>query len=514
MKSTVENLSPTRVRLAVEVPFDELKPSLDAAYKKIGAQIRVPGLPSGQGAGPDHRPAGRPRRGAARRPSTRRCRGCTPRPSASTSCSRSASPRSRSPSSTTASRSASPPRSTSAPRSRCPSSTASRSPSTTSRSPTTTSTSSSTRCASGSARSRASSARCRPATSSRSTSSRPSTARRSRAARPRACPTRSAPATWSTASTTRITGKSAGDTGDLHRHAAQGEHAGDRGRDHGDRQLGQGEGAARARRRVRPAGQRVRHRRRAARRPAHRLGRVKALEQGAQARDKVLEQLVETVEFPLPESAVQAEVDYREHDVVHSARPRRRRCSSATSRPQGKTREEFTAELRESAEKSVRAQFILDAIADATEVQVGDAELTEYLVRQAAALQHGRRRSSPTRSCRPATCRRWSPTSGATRRWPTCSRAAAITDASGNPVDLSALAAAADARSPRPTRDGCRRPTTPSDADDADRRVDDAEPTGPSRPERTAARCRAASAPSGFVRVDVTPPHVKEGRPT
>ena len=34
MKSTVEQLSPTRVRLNVEVPFEELKPSLDAAYKK------------------------------------------------------------------------------------------------------------------------------------------------------------------------------------------------------------------------------------------------------------------------------------------------------------------------------------------------------------------------------------------------------------------------------------------------------------------------------------------------
>ena len=48
MKSTAENLSPTRVRLSVEVPFEEVKPSLDAAYKKIGAQIRVPGFRPGK----------------------------------------------------------------------------------------------------------------------------------------------------------------------------------------------------------------------------------------------------------------------------------------------------------------------------------------------------------------------------------------------------------------------------------------------------------------------------------
>jgi trigger factor len=48
VKSTVETLSPTRVRLAVEVPFDELKPSLDKAYKAIARQVRVPGFRPGK----------------------------------------------------------------------------------------------------------------------------------------------------------------------------------------------------------------------------------------------------------------------------------------------------------------------------------------------------------------------------------------------------------------------------------------------------------------------------------
>ena len=39
MKSDVETLSPTRVKLTVEVPFDELKPSLDAAYSRIAKQV-------------------------------------------------------------------------------------------------------------------------------------------------------------------------------------------------------------------------------------------------------------------------------------------------------------------------------------------------------------------------------------------------------------------------------------------------------------------------------------------
>ena len=48
MKSTVETLSPTRAKLTVEVPFEELKPSLDNAYKKIASQINVPGFRRGK----------------------------------------------------------------------------------------------------------------------------------------------------------------------------------------------------------------------------------------------------------------------------------------------------------------------------------------------------------------------------------------------------------------------------------------------------------------------------------
>ncbi|KAB7743296.1 trigger factor [Nostocoides sp. F2B08] len=48
MKSDAEKLSPTRVKMTVEVPYDELKPSIDAAYKTIGSQIQVPGFRRGK----------------------------------------------------------------------------------------------------------------------------------------------------------------------------------------------------------------------------------------------------------------------------------------------------------------------------------------------------------------------------------------------------------------------------------------------------------------------------------
>ncbi len=48
MKSTVETLGPTRVKLAIEVPFAELEPSLRKAYREIGAQVTIPGFRKGK----------------------------------------------------------------------------------------------------------------------------------------------------------------------------------------------------------------------------------------------------------------------------------------------------------------------------------------------------------------------------------------------------------------------------------------------------------------------------------
>jgi trigger factor len=169
-----------------------------------------------------------------------------------------------------------------------------------------------------------------------------------------------------------------------------------------------------------------------------RLGRAKALEQGAQARDKVLEQLVTSIEFPVPESAVKAEVDFREHEIVHSLNHDDALFERYLSL-QGKSREEFETELRESAERSVRAQFVLDTIADSLDVQIGDGELTEYLVRQAARYEMAPQEfanqvvQGGNLPALVADVRR-------NKALATVLEQAVITDASGNRVDLSALA--------------------------------------------------------------------------
>jgi trigger factor len=48
VKTDVEELSPTRVKLTIEVPFEELKSSLDKAYREVARQVRVPGFRPGR----------------------------------------------------------------------------------------------------------------------------------------------------------------------------------------------------------------------------------------------------------------------------------------------------------------------------------------------------------------------------------------------------------------------------------------------------------------------------------
>ncbi|GAA4866039.1 trigger factor [Saccharopolyspora rosea] len=113
-----------------------------------------------------------------------------------------------------------------------------------------------------------------------------------------------------------------------------------------------------------------------------RLGRVKRMQQGMQARDKILDALLETTEVPLPEKVVESEIEVRKHDAVHPFEHDEARFEEWLEQ-QGKTREEFDTETREEAEKAVKTQLVLDTIADAEQVTVSDNELTERIIYQA-----------------------------------------------------------------------------------------------------------------------------------
>ncbi|WP_378738544.1 trigger factor [Nocardia brasiliensis] len=113
----------------------------------------------------------------------------------------------------------------------------------------------------------------------------------------------------------------------------------------------------------------------------NRVERNKKVQQAGEIRDKVLETLLEQVEVPLPEAVVQAEIDAVTHDAVHGFDHDEAKLAEALE-AQGSSREEFDKDAKESAEKSVKTQLLLDAIAEADNTQVGQDELTERILFQ------------------------------------------------------------------------------------------------------------------------------------
>jgi trigger factor len=94
-----------------------------------------------------------------------------------------------------------------------------------------------------------------------------------------------------------------------------------------------------------------------------RLERVKKMEQGAQARDRLVEKLLADNEIPVPDNLVELEVnDHLEGEG---------RMEDA----------EHRAEVEGQVRSSLKSDFLLDAIVQAEDVQITEIELTEYLVR-------------------------------------------------------------------------------------------------------------------------------------
>jgi trigger factor len=113
-----------------------------------------------------------------------------------------------------------------------------------------------------------------------------------------------------------------------------------------------------------------------------RLGNGKRLEQAAAARDAVLEALLEKVEVPLPESIVADELNARRQNVEQQLAMAGITMDKYLE-DEGQTIEEFEADLERRVRDAVAAQFILDEIAQKEELGVDQNELSEHLVRRA-----------------------------------------------------------------------------------------------------------------------------------
>lgn len=107
--------------------------------------------------------------------------------------------------------------------------------------------------------------------------------------------------------------------------------------------------------------------------------RVKSVQQAEQIRDKAIEALLEQTEVPLPEKIVQAQIDDTLHNAIHGLDHDEDKFAEQLTE-QGSSREEFDADNKSNAEKAVKTQLLMDAVADKLDIQVGQNDLTERLV--------------------------------------------------------------------------------------------------------------------------------------
>jgi trigger factor len=170
-----------------------------------------------------------------------------------------------------------------------------------------------------------------------------------------------------------------------------------------------------------------------------RMTRIKTLTQGVQARDKVLEALLERVDVPLPEHTLGDEVAYRKSQLDEQLEAAGL-SKEVYAQSEDKTVEQLDSEIETNAADAIRAQFVLDAIARKEELSVEESDLTDQIVRRA--------RQAGIRSDEYAQQVVNSGQLGALmsdilrgKALALVMERAVITDASGNAVDLDALAA-------------------------------------------------------------------------
>ncbi|MFE4023895.1 trigger factor [Streptomyces sp. NPDC059101] len=114
-----------------------------------------------------------------------------------------------------------------------------------------------------------------------------------------------------------------------------------------------------------------------------RLERMKKFDQATQAQEKVLEALLGLIEVPIPEKLLEDEIRTRKHNLEHHQLGQMGLDLAKYLEIQGKTEEEFDAETKEQAEKGIKTQFVLDELVNKEKLNVSQEELTEHLMRRA-----------------------------------------------------------------------------------------------------------------------------------
>lgn len=112
------------------------------------------------------------------------------------------------------------------------------------------------------------------------------------------------------------------------------------------------------------------------------LETIKRMQQARQARDRALDAVLAKVDIPLPDSMVQGEIDARRANLDEQLE-RAGTTREAYLQSSGQTGQQLEADMAEGARKSVKAQFVLDQLAQNEDLNVEQDELNAYVIEQA-----------------------------------------------------------------------------------------------------------------------------------
>lgn len=116
-----------------------------------------------------------------------------------------------------------------------------------------------------------------------------------------------------------------------------------------------------------------------------RMGEMRRMQQLSTARDKALEKLIESIDLPLPEAVVDEEIT-RRRESLEQQLTQSGLSKEAYLESQEKTEEEFEEELKTSADSAVKAGFILDQLALQEDLSADQGELSQYVFEQAQRM--------------------------------------------------------------------------------------------------------------------------------
>jgi trigger factor len=115
-----------------------------------------------------------------------------------------------------------------------------------------------------------------------------------------------------------------------------------------------------------------------------RLTRMARLEQASQARDAVLETLIGQLDIEVPEHLLSSEIDGRRRQITEQLAQAGLTVEQYLADiAEDQTEDEFWTDLENRGEQALKAQIVLDKVADESAIDVDQNDLTQHILRKA-----------------------------------------------------------------------------------------------------------------------------------